>query len=762
MSHRFYKKLIISSMLLATIPFHNVSAHTTDFNLSYLYFGSSENYVNVVDQAKGNIKTVSPSYFNLNSDGTLQISPNTNRNFIESMHKKGIKVVPFLSNHWDREQGKLALKNGGKLSSDIAAAIEKYNLDGINVDIENVTEVERNQYTNFVKMLRNKLPKTKEVSVAVAANPNGWTKGWHGSYDYKNLSKYADYLILMAYDESYGGSPEGPVASIDWVERSIKYTLNQGVPNEKLALGIPFYGRYWIKGNSYGGDGISDKQISHLVSKYNGTITVDPTSMSAKAVVTIKQGDSTKLDGKTFGPGTYHIWFENDVTMKAKIGLVHKYNLKGTANWSLGQEDKTIWNHYEEWLSNHDLDGIPTDFEEGIFIDTWSNWAKNEIQSVYQKGWMLGKTENVFGVNESLTRAQAAVIFVRALDLKPLTPVQTSSFKDVSDKYWAMSEIEIAKQHGIINGSTNGQFNPTQPLPRDQMAVILDRIINKNPVVSKTQISSPYPDVPDNYWAIDAMVRLKNQEIFSGYGNGHFGPKDVITRAQMAVLLNRISPIIAPEEPGDHDNADGDTDESNHQTSDSFIEYSIVSGDTLSKVATKFDTTVSAIKQFNQLTSDLIFAGQTLKIPTQNHEEQSDVPEEENSVIPEDTPKGNLNTLLEDSLNYLGVPYVSGGVTPNGFDCSGFIYYMYTKHGYQMERTSSQNLFTMGKSVDKPNLFPGDLVFFAIDKPDTISHVGFYLGDGKFISATTGKGIWTYSIDDAYWSKYYVGAKRIY
>lgn len=817
MAKPFLKKIIISSMLFATISFHDVSAHSTNFNMSYLYFGSPKNYINIVEQAKGSINTVSPNYFNLNANGSLQLSKNIDKNFIQAIHAKGVKVTPFLSNHWDREIGRAALKNANKLAADIANIIATYNLDGINIDIENVSEVDREQYTYFVKTLKNKLPKSKVVSVAVAANPNGWTKGWHGSYDYKNLSKYADYLLLMAYDESYSGSKEGPIASIDWVERGIKYALNQGVPNEKLVLGIPFYGRYWIEGESYGGYGIADAEIYQLVEKYNGKITVDRLTMSAKAVVTIKQGQSTKIGSKTYGPGTYHIWFENEETMKAKISLIHKYHLKGTGSWSLGQENKMIWNNYSKWLANHDLSNLSSNLEAGVFLDTYNHWAMNDIKSIYQKGWMQGKSDSKFGVNEALTRAQAAVIFARALDLKPVEPIQMSSFKDVSNNHWAKDQIELVKQHGIIYGSKS-QFNPNAPLPRAQMAAILDRIINKNPDPIG-ELSSPFTDVSNNHWALESMVRLKKQGIFSGYSNGRFGPNDTITRAQMAVLLNRIAPIIDPSSSSDKEN-------SNDQSSDHLIEYQVIKGDTLSSIAMKFGTSVLEIKQFNNLTSDLIYVGQILKIPstiqpvpsetpdenaTNPSEDQEQVRVQQYKVVTGDTlfkiaerfhvtvdeikkinhltsdiiyvgqilqipvgedadnptnPVGNrdivIKQLLEDTFNYVGVPYVTGGVTPDGFDCSGFVYYMYKTHGIEMERTTSQHLYTMGKAIDKQKLQPGDLVFFAIDTPNVISHVGFYLGDKKFISATTGKGIWVYSIDDSYWSKYYVGAKRIY
>ncbi|MGS2777660.1 peptidoglycan-binding protein [Robertmurraya sp. GLU-23] len=346
--------LVVSGvMILANFPSLRTSAHEVTFNMSYLYFGNTSSYISQVDKTQGNLSQVSPSYFDLNADGSLKITSQYDPAFVTQMHARGIKVIPFLSNHWDRTLGRQALSNREKLSSQIAEFIVKNNLDGVQVDIENVTDIDREAYTDLVRLLREKLPANKEVSVAVAANPNGWTKGWHGSYDYKELSKYASYLMIMAYDESYAGGPQGPVASYSWVERSIQYSLNQGVAADKIVLGIPFYGRYWKEGEATGGAGISNNRVDEMLAKYGGTVTYDEASQSPKATITIKSGDPTMtIAGNKLTAGTYHIWYENHESIKAKLQLIHKYNLKGSGSWSLGQESSSIWQSYRTWLAH--------------------------------------------------------------------------------------------------------------------------------------------------------------------------------------------------------------------------------------------------------------------------------------------------------------------------------------------------------------------------------------------------------------------------
>jgi peptidoglycan DL-endopeptidase CwlO len=109
---------------------------------------------------------------------------------------------------------------------------------------------------------------------------------------------------------------------------------------------------------------------------------------------------------------------------------------------------------------------------------------------------------------------------------------------------------------------------------------------------------------------------------------------------------------------------------------------------------------------------------------------------------------------------YLGTPYAFGGTSPNGFDCSGFILFVFNKVGVSLPRTSADQ-FNVGTSITKPNLQPGDLVFFKNTYKQGISHTGIYIGNNKFISAAN-NGVEIDSINDPYyWGPKYAGAKRV-
>ena len=113
------------------------------------------------------------------------------------------------------------------------------------------------------------------------------------------------------------------------------------------------------------------------------------------------------------------------------------------------------------------------------------------------------------------------------------------------------------------------------------------------------------------------------------------------------------------------------------------------------------------------------------------------------------------------SWNYLGVPYVYGGSSPNGFDCSGFTLYLYKQHGISLPHGATAQYNNCGEYVAKENLQPGDLVFFS-DSSHAIGHCAVYVGDDTIIHARSSvKSVVTNKLSSSYYSSHYVGAKRI-
>lgn len=332
-------KIMTGGMLLASVPFTSltaIEAKTRElFSISYLYGGTAAEQIQQVRSAKEGLDAVSPGYFKLLPDGELK-AEGINETFISAMHEMQIRVVPFLSNHWNQRGVRLALQKPEVLAGQLAGYVMKNDLDGINVHLTNMTSTDREAYTKMVSALRKELPPEKELSVAVAPIPKQQDTGWEGSYDYTALAEQADYLILMTYDEHHQGGEPGPLAGLQWVEQSIRYAL-QHTRREKIVLGVPFFGRLWSQDGAWKGNGLTLNQIVSMLQAYNASVSYDVASQSAKAVFTVQEEDKTYIvGGKTLTPGMYTVWYENDRSLKAKTELIHKYGLKGIGSWALG------------------------------------------------------------------------------------------------------------------------------------------------------------------------------------------------------------------------------------------------------------------------------------------------------------------------------------------------------------------------------------------------------------------------------------------
>ncbi|MCC5803159.1 C40 family peptidase [Rossellomorea vietnamensis] len=186
--------------------------------------------------------------------------------------------------------------------------------------------------------------------------------------------------------------------------------------------------------------------------------------------------------------------------------------------------------------------------------------------------------------------------------------------------------------------------------------------------------------------------------------------------------------------------------------------YTVKSGDTLSHISVKYDVSVQDIKRLNNLSNDMIYVGQSLKVG-KSQASQPAPPAETVTPNEESNTSFNASTLISHAKAQLGVPYVWGGSTTSGFDCSGFIYYAFNKSGVKVTRTSSEGYYNRSYYVNKPAV--GDLVFFENTYKKGISHLGIYVGDNKFIHAGD-NGVEITSLSNSYWKSKLDGFKRLY
>jgi cell wall-associated NlpC family hydrolase len=178
-------------------------------------------------------------------------------------------------------------------------------------------------------------------------------------------------------------------------------------------------------------------------------------------------------------------------------------------------------------------------------------------------------------------------------------------------------------------------------------------------------------------------------------------------------------------------------------------EYTVKAGDSLYQIAADHKTSVEAIMRGNHLSSFDIYPGQKLQVSPG----QVATPSRAGSLA-------TVNQILAKAAEHLGTPYKYGGQAPGGFDCSGFVCYIFNQFGYNLPHNAAAQT-GHGLAITKSDLIAGDLVFFG--SKSSINHVGIYSGNGQFIHSSSPRsgGVIYSSLNEGYYSRNYVTARRI-
>ena len=174
--------------------------------------------------------------------------------------------------------------------------------------------------------------------------------------------------------------------------------------------------------------------------------------------------------------------------------------------------------------------------------------------------------------------------------------------------------------------------------------------------------------------------------------------------------------------------------------------YTVKAGDSLSKIAKQHNTSYTTIMKSNNLSSTNIKIGQKLVI------------NEAGKAASTVTTVSNNNSVISIAKKLVGTPYLYGGNTTKGFDCSGFVSYVYKNTGVSTSRLTAAGFYNASKNVSTPKV--GDLVFFSGTSKKGISHIGIYIGNNNMISATN-SGVKISNIYNSYWKEYFTGFGRI-
>lgn len=280
------------------------------------------------------VNVVSPTWFEL-KDETGSIGNLASLEYSRWAKTQGYQVWGLFSNAFDPDLTHAAFKDfetRQKMIRELLHYSQLYELNGINIDIENVREEDGPLVTQFV---REATPYFHEAGLIVSMDITFLAEGnWSAFYERDKLAEIVDYLAIMAYDEHWGSSPKaGSVASLPWVETNLQKILEM-VPNEKLILGIPLYTRLWEIKDS--GEVSSKSQSMSQIKEWLTTNNLTPTYDAATGQ---NYAELYVPDQAT----TYKVWLEDEQSLTARTNLAVKYDLAGVASWSRYFADQTAW-----------------------------------------------------------------------------------------------------------------------------------------------------------------------------------------------------------------------------------------------------------------------------------------------------------------------------------------------------------------------------------------------------------------------------------
>jgi spore germination protein YaaH len=280
------------------------------------------------------ITTIAPFLYRVDQDG--KIHGQSKPGLIKTAKETGVKILAVVTNTdststFSKQIISALLRSKSARSnaiSEILKLLKDNGYSGVNIDFEGVPPADRPYLTAFFRELAptlraNNLLVTASLPAKTATEE--WS-AWSGAYDYQAIAPYLDLAVVMTYDQHYSGGPAGPVASQNWVDSVISYSLRHFSP-QKLVMGLAAYGYVW---NDRSGKALNYSAIQALINKH-------------KVAPKWHAEHKTPYFTYTEAGVQNEVWYENRRSTAAKLELVEKYNLRGVAIWRLGYEDPEIW-----------------------------------------------------------------------------------------------------------------------------------------------------------------------------------------------------------------------------------------------------------------------------------------------------------------------------------------------------------------------------------------------------------------------------------
>lgn len=384
----------------------------------------------------------------------------------------------------------------------------------------------------------------------------------------------------------------------------------------------------------------------------------------------------------------------------------------------------------------------------------FDGWFQTSYDEIVELG-LLPDSFRSMDLRQLISRKEFCDFAVNAFEKitgNHLEPTKTDYFSDTKD-------MNIIKAHelGIINGYTDGTFLPGKGITRQEAFQVLLNIC---------KAAGYNPQIPDDSrlygfadgrsvaaWAKDAALVCISHGYVQGDNNNAIRPHSSITRQEAMIMLTRcckgleeyyLNVVVAPFSVS----ASGSLNvrkgpDANTQKLGSLTSGTVVSANAMGSTGWyRFMYQTSAGFQVGYIKGEYLkpYSG---TVPTPGAAVASE----------------KAMTIVNHALQYLGYPYVYGGKSPSGFDCSGLVYYVFGQNGISMNRVADDQM-DQGTPVSTEQLLPGDLLFWGYGS--YADHVGIYIGGGNFVHASNPRGgVKISAMSETYYARKYLGARRI-
>ena len=426
-------------------------------------------------------------------------------------------------------------------------------LDGVDLDWEYPVSggapgtihrpADKQNFTKLLQELRTQLDRQgrrdgKDYSLTIAGAAGSW---YLNQIEAVKVADIVDHIFLMGYDlhgpwdtsadfnaplyTPSGASPQGKSSIAD----SVQAYLDKGIPAEKLVLGMPLYG-YAYQGVSSQNNGLystytSAKSVSYRTLKKN--------YLSNDAYRRLRHGEAQVP--YLYGSRTF-ISYDDAESLAAKAALARSRDLGGIGFWELSQDDG----------------GELTAAANSAFRSTWGNpfrdvapgaWYEEAVRYVYEAGLMQGTTGTTFSPGRTSNRGQIAAILHR---LEGSPRAGTPPFTDVAADSYCADAVAWAEKNNIVRGFEDGTFRPEGRITRQQLAAILFRYLEHRgaDTAGRADLSRFSDTAAVADYAREAMAWAVSAGLLQGRSDGTLDPAGSATRAQTAVILQRLGALL--------------------------------------------------------------------------------------------------------------------------------------------------------------------------------------------------------------------------